>query len=60
MRTTILILFIVVSFLLVGMTFIRPTQQSMAGSVPVETRLSKATLAVGGLWGLLAVVFVMV
>lgn len=60
MRTTILILFIVVSFLLVGMTFIRPTQQSMAGSVPVETKLSKATLAVGGLWGLLAVVFVMV
>lgn len=60
MRTTILILFIVVSFLLVGMTFIRPTQQSMAGSVPVETKLSKATLAVGCLWGLLAVVFVMV
>jgi len=60
MKTTILILFIAISFLLVGMTFIRPTQQSMAGSVPVETKLSKATLAVGGLWGLLAVVFVMV
>lgn len=60
MKTTILVLFVAVSFFLVGMTFIRPTQQSMAGSVPVETKLSKATLAVGGLWGLLAVVFVMV